>query len=444
MTAKPTGRILVAFLMAIASLFSASIARAATNPHCTQTLSVGADVGSSVTNAPAGAVICLNPGTYNESPSITSDHGVAGNPVTLTSTDPTNPATLNGRFVTYGSSSYLNINQLKFTWSSGISDTMALATDHMSLTNNDISGSSGTICLDLVPYGGGQFTNSLVDHNLIHACGNPASSSDRIHGQGIYTTNGTDNNVISNNWCYNVAARCYQIRGGSNNVWHNNTADDANWGVLYGDLSPTNNDVYDNIIGPDVKVYGSGYAAGGMLVFGSPSNGSGNVFRNNCMASSVINGSSAAAAVFGNTVTDVQFVDAANHNYNLSSSPSNDACRAYQVQNGNPGPGGGVPPSTPQSPPPATAPITQPPSPAPISGPITQLPSPAPISGPIAQPPSLFPTGRTAAPPPPRSVHRRTHRKPVGLAAHHRHHHHRHHHHHHHHHHRHHHRARRG
>ena len=314
-----------------------------TLPACTQTLSPGADVATTVSNAAAGAVICLSPGTYavSGSPAIVSANGTAAAPVTLTSANPQNPATINGRFVTRTPTQYLTISHLKFTWNSASETTMVLGGTHVTLSRNDISGGGETICLSPSDSTGTYpLTFSTIDRNRIHDCGNPndpnpvIGDGDRGHAQGIYTNPNASNLTISNNWCYRVAARCYQERFGTNDTWTRNVADFENWAYHFGDGDPANNSMTYNISGPDHYRYAdTGFYHGGDLsVFGGGTN---ETFSNNCWQG-VTNGPLGNVTMSGNVIGTAQFVDAANGNFHLT---YNSPCQGYGPQGlGSPGP----------------------------------------------------------------------------------------------------------
>jgi hypothetical protein len=309
-------------------------------PTCTQTLSPGADVGAALIAAAAGSKICLNSGTYT-SPSVGSSHGTSAQHVTLTSTSASSPATLNGRFVLLGTASYIDVNHLKFTFSGATDDTVALTAPNNTFAYNDVSGGTTTICLNAVAWNGVSPNNNVIDHNTIHDCGDPTNADDRIHAQGIYVSDGSSVNV-TNNWCWNVAARCYQIRGGTGGSWANNVSDDANWGFIFGDLAPTNISASNNIVGPDIAPtyrYGNTpgtYDYGGALDVYMTGGGTGDSFTNNCISSqdSQIYGSSSGLTVSNNTVANVQFVNAAAHNYAVA---AGSPCQGFGAQ-GTPGP----------------------------------------------------------------------------------------------------------
>jgi hypothetical protein len=309
-------------------------------PTCTTTLSPGANVGTALTSAAAGSKICLNAGTYT-SPSIGSSNGTAAAHVTLTSTTPSSPATLNGRLALLGTASYLDINHLKFTFSGATDDTIVISAPNNTLAYNDVSGGSTTICINPTSYNGAVPNNTVIDHNLIHDCGDPANVDDRIHAQGVYIYDGS-NSTVTNNWCWNVAARCYQVRGGTGGSWRNNVSDNANYGWMFGDNTPVNNTASNNIVGPDIAPtyrYGNTpgtYDYGGALTVYMINGGTGNAFTQNCISSqnSQIYDSSPGLSVTNNTVANVQFVNAAAHNYTVA---AGSPCQGYGAQ-GTPGP----------------------------------------------------------------------------------------------------------
>jgi hypothetical protein len=309
-------------------------------PTCTQTLSPGANVGTALTSAAAGSKICLNAGTYT-SPSIGTSHATATQHITLTSTNPASPATLDGRLALLGTASYYDINHLKFTFSGTTDDTVTMAAPNNTFSYNDVSGGSTTICVNPTSYQGAVPHNTVIDHNLIHDCGSPTDANDRIHAQGIYVYDG-NNDTVTNNWCWNVAARCYQVRGGTGGTWKNNVSDNANYGWMFGDNTPVNNVSSNNIIGPDIAPtyrYGNTpgtYDYGGALTVYMINGGTGNSFTLNCISSqnSQIYDSSPGLSVTNNTVANVQFVNAAAHNYTVA---AGSPCQGYGAQ-GTPGP----------------------------------------------------------------------------------------------------------
>lgn len=326
-----------------------------TNSHSASTASLppGANVGAAINSATPGQTICLEPGTYS-SATWREHGGKEGAPVTLTSCDPSNPATLAGRFVTDGSASWVNITNLRFTHS-GEAGTVILGTPHVNFLHNDVSGKE-TICINGVSYGGAQIAYSRIEYNLIHNCGMeggvPVPTSCNITCQGLYIASGSSN-TIANNWCWETAARCYQVRGGDKGVWRNNVAADTQQGGIFGDLTPTNNTVEHNIIGPT--------KAQSFYTYGSV--GAGNVFKDNCVGKAWSGGSSVATS--GNVTVTVQYVNAPAHDYTLSAAAVNDPCRAYAASE-RPGPGGA--PVRPP-PPPTESTETTPPPPPPAAPP---------------------------------------------------------------------------
>jgi hypothetical protein len=313
-----------------------------TLPACTQTLSPGADVATAVQNAAAGAVVCLSPGTYavSGSPAIVSANGTSSAPVTLTSANPASPATIDGRFVTHTPTQYLTISHLRFTWNSASESTMVLGGSHVTLSHNDVSGGGETICINASDdQGNYPLTLSTIDHNRIHDCGNPndpnpvIGDGDKGHAQGVYTNPNASDLDISNNYCYRVAARCYQERFGHNDDWTHNTADFENWAYHFGDGNPHDNTMTGNISGPDHYRYTSSgfYHGGDLSVFGGGTN---ETFSSNCWQGET-NGPLGNVTMTNNTVATVQFMDAANGNFHLK---PNTPCQGFGPTGSTPGP----------------------------------------------------------------------------------------------------------
>jgi len=297
--------------------------------NCTKTLSPGADIASAESTASAGAVICLNPGTYSGF-TLRQSNGTAAAPITITSATTTNPALISGRTVTEGTASYLTISHLKFQYTAGSDpDTVVLGTPHVNFVHNDVSGADQTICINGVSYNGSTVSYNLIEHNTVHDC-KPTAGGIANQIQGIYMLGGPGD-VISNNWCWAVSARCYQVRGEQGGSWHNNVADQAGQGWIFGDVGAAHNNVYNNIVG---TMLGND-ANGPYSAFEFNSSGTGNSFHDNCVSIAPVLSSVAQS---NNTIVKVQFVDAANHNYNLTTASINDPCRSYAVQGGNPGP----------------------------------------------------------------------------------------------------------
>jgi hypothetical protein len=367
----PRNRIARAGLLGCAiALATSTTALSASSPgsvagtSCTTTLSAGANLSTALNGASAGSVICLSPGTYVGTTWRTHG-GTEGSPVTLTSKEPSNPALIEGRFVTDGSASWVNITNLRFAHaSSSEADTVVLGTPHENFTHNDVSGKE-TICLTGVSYGGSKIEDSHIEYNLVHNCGMEGGtaipSSCTVTCQGIYMLGGPGD-VIANNWCWETAARCYQIRGETDGIWRNNVAADTTQGFIFGDMTPTGNQVEANIVG--VTKEQSAYTYGSV--------GSGNTFANNCVGKSFTEND--GVSLSSNTVVAVQFVNEAAHDYELSSASVNGPCRAYGVQGGRPGPGATQeepsttttgttttettpPPPPPPPPPPASLPV---------------------------------------------------------------------------------------
>lgn len=174
---------------------------AATPAQCSQTLSAGANISTAMNSASPGSVVCLSPGTYSAA-SITHS-GASGSPITLTSADSANPATISG--------------------------TLAPNANYITVSNLNISGSSGD-CVTISP----ALTSITIQNTSISGCGRDGIHFTRPENTGAnYTTNvSVIGNKISNVGVSNSA-------GNNLTIYANSSIFQSN------DLSKTNNDAID-------------------------------------------------------------------------------------------------------------------------------------------------------------------------------------------------------
>jgi hypothetical protein len=286
-------------------------------PRCTRTLRPGASIEAVLNRARPGNVICLSAGAYT-APAWREHGGTATAPVTLRSKDANHPATLYGRFVTEGSATHIAVQQLRFVWSGkgnprNLDDTVVLGTAYEDFVHNDVNGVDAHICLNGVEYPRGSGTKverSIIDHNTIHDCGNPAIEDQRLHAQGIYMLGGPGD-YITNNWCWKVAARCYQVRGERGtaaypSVWAHNVSDESREGWVFGNGTASYNVVEHNVVGSVEK-----YSA-----FTLGLEGAGDVFAQNCISKAFAGGE--GMSVSKNLVTAVSFKSPQLHDYKVT------------------------------------------------------------------------------------------------------------------------------
>jgi hypothetical protein len=325
---------------------------------CTKTLAAGGDVRTFIQSLSAGQTGCLSPGTYNQSVTLYNgdSHGTTTAPVTLTSADPSNPATIFGRFVTETGADNLTFSYLKFNWNAGqsVAPSVTVGSNNVTFNHDDVTNGNTSICFDLIndaTYG--VANNTVIENSTVHGCGLiPATNGDH----GIYVSG--NNDQIHDNWIYNNADRGVQLRGAMGAVVEHNVIDGNGEGVIFGDLNASNNTVaYNTIANSNVR-----WNAEVSLP------GTGNSFHDNCTWATNTNSyydsaggvSLPGIAVANNIIGNPGY--AGNGNYTL---PSGSPC-AGDGPSGTPGVGSAPPP-----PPPTTTTTAPPPLPPTTTAPTT-------------------------------------------------------------------------
>jgi hypothetical protein len=193
-------------------------------------------------------------------------HGAEGAPVTITSTDPAAPATINTRVTTTSGNDWLTFTHLIL-----VSDVLSSTEDpsptinsrHTTWTYDDISGSDTNICIlpsQPTSYGAAEYT--LIEHDRVHNCGRPVTAAEQaaqgengnlyegrlngwhahgVYDEGLHTT-------IRNSYFYDNSSKGILLRGGSYAVVEHNIVDHNGSGVLFGDDGPNHDVVAWNII----------------------------------------------------------------------------------------------------------------------------------------------------------------------------------------------------
>jgi hypothetical protein len=273
--------------------------------------------------------------------------GSSSGTVTVTSTDPTNPATIFGRVVTHPAASYITFTNLKFDWDSGGQNlpSMTIGSDHVSIVYDDIQNGNTSICIDLIAdptWGTAHAT--LIDHNRIHNCGqrpvtsysSPGYFSHALYISGIGAT-------VTNNYIYGASGKGVLLRGSSGAYVGNNTIDSNGTGVDFGDLNASNNEVARNLITNS----GAGCACNAFGVFswwGTTGVGTGNTFHDNCLYGNQDGNISTSGGGFtatSNTIASPSYTNASGADYTLR---SGSACGGFGAA-GTPGAGGGAAPA---------------------------------------------------------------------------------------------------
>lgn len=230
-------------------------------------------------------------------------HGAEGEPVTLTSTNPEEPATIAGRVVTETGANWLSFTHLNFIYGADtLYPAIGIGSAHTTWTYDNVSGGSLNICFETNyvgdPYGGGEYT--LIEHDRVYACGHPvtkaeleAQANDVFEGrENGWHTHGLYNEglrtTVKNSYFYGASGIGIFLRSGADAVIEHNVIDGNGRGVEFGNEAPETNVVAWNIVtnsaSPCGKEVSSAYHCDS---FGVQSTGeadevgTGNVFSNN-------------------------------------------------------------------------------------------------------------------------------------------------------------------
>jgi hypothetical protein len=322
-----------------------------------------------------GQTGCLAGQTFAGDLTFTSG-GRQGAPITITSADTGQPATIRGRIVTKPGGDWITFSYLRLD---GINadglPSPTIGSDHVTLLHDDITNEHTAICINVIDsstWGTGHYTT--IEANRIHGCGKlPAQNHDHgVYDSGYYTT-------VTNNLIYDNADRGVQLRGAHGAVVSYNVIDGNGEGVIFGDLTSANNEVAHNIVTNSVL------RSNVESYWGATPVGTGNVFHDNCVfatntdsyynAGGGVNTRSGGYAVQNVTIGDPAYRNRAAGDYTLQSTSK---CTGFGVRSGvTPGidaaasaPAAPAPPATspPATSPPATSPpVTSPPPTSPTA-----------------------------------------------------------------------------
>ncbi|MDX6327111.1 MAG: hypothetical protein QOK15_3465 [Nocardioidaceae bacterium] len=193
----------------------------AATPFCTIT--------KGVSRLQAGNTLYIGNGTYTESIKPATS-GSAGNPITITSwpgKSPTITGVTNGAYVS--TRSYITVSNLTFTGT--VTDGIYVTkSDHITVTGNDVSGSGRPAQSQTAP------GISLRASNDSTVSGNTSSHN---NGHGIYVTNTSTRNLITDNHAsYNAEgwqrnANGIDVVSPGNTVLRNVTHDNEDSGIQF-------------------------------------------------------------------------------------------------------------------------------------------------------------------------------------------------------------------
>jgi hypothetical protein len=350
-------------------------------------------------------------------------HGAEGKPVTLTSTNPEDPAIIDSRIVTEKGTNWLTFTHLALE-ADALGDeedpSPTVGSAHTTWTYDDISGGDIDICLITNPvgdtYGTAEYT--LLEHDRVHDCGHPLTheelecqvvskppvcSTENVdvyegrlngwHAHGLY--NMGQYTTVRNSYFYHNSGLGILLRAGTGAVIEHNVIDGNGRGVEFGNEGPTHSTVAWNLItsstDPCAKEAPTGYRCD---TFGVSSCGSyptevgpGNVTKDN----DVYGNEGGNIAPSG----DLSSAIALEHNIEVNPRYVNAAAHEYALQAGSPVLGYGPETAQPTTEP--TPPETEPTPPETEPTPPVTEPTPPTIE---PTPPGTEPTPPSAEPTP--------------------------------------------
>ena len=281
-------------------------------------------------------------------------HGEAGGPITITSTDPFEPATITHSLLLEYGVNYVTITHVDFTWSmpkpwacwnaegntvpgmvisgpgqcvtgspsSEDAVQVGLGGSDDSLTYDDITSNDTNICVILNGSGTRWPEGNVIEHDRIHDCGPTVEAQASgfpvpneewgWHAHGVYESGHMT--VVKNNYIYDNARDGVLFHGGGEGaVVEHNILDHNGAGIWFGENK--NNRAAWNIITNSESPRGVvDYGIGSYEV------GSGNVATDNCLdnnESGEIQPEGGFAASENKTATNPLYVNAAQHEYTL-------------------------------------------------------------------------------------------------------------------------------
>jgi len=269
-------------------------------------------------------------------------HGVSGDPITITSTDPQEPATIARRISLLYGANWITFDHL--TIKSDVppqieeNPSPTIDSEHTSWTNDDISGGSIDICISPGGYSiYGQSVDTLIEHDRVHNCGHPVTDAELLAqgsdvweeplGSGLFRLNGWhahgiydegEKTTVRNSYFYDNSSNGILLRGGDGALIEHNIIDANGKGVLFGNENDRNGVVAWNIItnsnSPCQEEVGLCDDYGIVTYFP----GAGNVVRHNDVFGNASGNIEASeVAVEDNIEVNPRYTDAAAHDYTL-------------------------------------------------------------------------------------------------------------------------------
>ncbi len=263
-----------------------------------------------------GQTGCLTAGTYTDSPGLSFEHGgSAGSPITLASV-PGQTATLAGGYVYVPTrSNHVILENLNIDGSATTQVSVQIFGSDVSLIGNDITNHAQHNSCIIMGYPGDTPypTNTLIENNVIHQCGNRADGN---QDHAIYFSQSVDA-TVTNNVIWGTAAFALHLypNAQGNQITHN-VIDANGYGAIFGgnsDSTSNDNNVSYNVITDS----GAGFNVQSTWVGAV---GSGNVLQGNCMSNQRrrdIQRPTTGFTAVGNIFARPRFANPAGHDFSL-------------------------------------------------------------------------------------------------------------------------------
>ncbi len=227
-----------------------------------------ATLGKLASSLSAGQTGCIFSGqtidTHEPQSLEDETHGSEGAPITITSTDPSEPATVTSSLALDQGSDWIDFTHLRFWWAQPPPYTcwnaegnatgqacngepqnpednvqIAVSSSHTRWLYDDIQNFNTDICMNIVDYEGSQAHETLIEHDRIHNCGLPFKGEKPVdeepawHDHGIYDY-GIGTKII-NNYIYSNSRNGIVFYGhGSGGVAEHNIIDSNGNGITFG------------------------------------------------------------------------------------------------------------------------------------------------------------------------------------------------------------------
>jgi hypothetical protein len=337
-----------------------------------------ATLGKLVASLGAGQTGCIFSGQTIDAQAPQSlkhdSSGTESAPITITSTNPSEPATVTSSLAVEEGADWIDFTHLRFWWAQPPPRTcwnaegnatgkacngepenpedhvqIAISASHTAWLYDDIQNFNTDICMNIVSYGGATAHETLIEHSRVHNCGEPFVGQKHVNEEGAWHDHGIyDYGIgtkILNNYIYSNSRNGILFYGGGHGgVAEHNVIDENGNGITFG--STVDSTARWNIITNNSLDDTGDCAPAGCDDFGAAENeAAGDRFEDNCLDGNLSGeieyfrsepASLLGVIVAGNLLqTDPLYADAAAHDYTLSpSSP----CLGYGPDTAQPQP----------------------------------------------------------------------------------------------------------